>query len=279
MQFGAHVSIAKGIFNAPLNAAAIGAEAFQIFTRSPHGGPVAPITPDHAALFKKNCELVGITEWVVHAPYYINYASANNRVRFGSISAVRQELDRASAIGAKYVMAHLGSYSDLGRDAGFGQVIEGLRKTLDSYENSAEFLIEISAGSGNVIGDTFEELAEIIFNPKLKKFKIGVCYDTQHAFASGYDERNAEALEKTLEKFDKILGLDRFKMSHCNDSKVPLGAQRDRHEHIGKGYIGLEGFEAIVKNPKLRSINFFCETEHDLVKEDLLLLKTLRDKK
>lgn len=278
MYFGAHVSIAGGIFNAPLNAAKIGAEVFQIFTRSPRGGGSPPITPDFARLFKENCALSGIPAWYVHTPYYINFASSTPRIQHGSASAVREELERASAIGAQCVMTHLGSYGDTGHDQGLLQTVEGLAKTLKGYKGSSEFLIEISAGAGDVIGGTFENVAEIIFHPLLKKYPIGICFDTQHAFASGYDLRTPGDVAKTFEKFDSVIGLERLKVFHCNDSKIPFGGQRDRHEHIGKGQIGISGFEALFAHPKLQNLNFILETEHDLVVEDIKLLKKIREK-
>lgn len=276
MLFGAHVSIAKGIWNAPANAARIGCEVFQFFTRSPQGGSVPPITEDIAERFKEECKKYRHKEWYVHAPYFINFASANNRIRYGSSSVVRHELERASLLGATYLMAHLGSYNGFPKEEGFIHLIKGLHTALDGYEGSTQFLIELSAGSGTVIGDTFEELAEIIYHNDLEKFNIGVCYDTEHTFASGYDIRTPEAVQKTMQHFDKIIGLKKLKMFHCNDSKVELGAKKDRHEHIGEGHIGLDGFKALLGYKKLEKINFIAETEHDKIIQDLETLKSLR---
>jgi len=276
MLFGAHVSISGGIWNAPLRAGEIGCEVFQMFTRSPHGGPMAPITDEMIDEFKENCKAAGQKEWYVHTPYYINLASANNRIRYGSINAIRQELERASQIKAKYVMTHLGSYKDLGREAGYQKLVEGLEKVLDGYEGSARFLIEISAGTGDIIGDTFEEIATVVHHLKLKKFGIGVCYDTQHGFASGYDIRTSEAVDATLNRFEATIGLDRLKLSHCNDSKVELGSRKDRHEHIGDGQIGLPGFRALLSDKRVKDINFILETAGDKVEEDLDILKDIR---
>jgi len=276
MLFGAHVSTAGGLQNAPLNAGEIGCEVFQMFTRSPQGGFVAPLDEKTVREFKNACEEAGQKEWYVHAPYFINFASGNNRIKHGSISTIRQELERSSLLGAKYLMAHLGSYKDLGQSLGLAQVAEALDETLKGYKGETQFLIEISAGAGEIIGDTFEEIAEIIHHKKLKKHDIGVCYDTQHGFASGYDIRTIEAVETMLKKFDKIIGLDKLKLSHCNDSLTEFGSHKDRHAHIGEGKIGLAGFEALVKNKKLKNINFVLETEHNAVKKDLKILKTIR---
>ena len=276
MYFGAHVSIAGGIFNAPLNAAALGCEVFQIFSRSPRGGHVPPLTKDIVALFKKNCELTAQREWYIHTPYFIHFGSSNNRIKHGSISVLREELERGTLIGARYVMTHLGSYKDLGREGGFAQLIDGLNEVLKDYKGTTQLLIEISAGSGEVIGSSFEEIAEIVHHPKLKKYDIGVCLDTQHAFASGYDIRTPEMVQKTLKNFDATIGLSKLRLSHCNDSKVEFEACRDRHEHIGAGFIGRAGFEALFSSPLLPDINFILETEPDGVHEDLKTLKEIR---
>lgn len=276
MLVGAHVSAAGGVFNAPLNAAAIGCEVFQMFTRSPQGGSVPPLTPGIVALFKRNCELAAQREWYIHCPYFINFASGNNRIRYGSIAVVRQELERGALLGATYVMAHLGSYNELGREKGYLQLIAGLQQMLRGYTGSTRFLIEISAGAGDIIGDTFEEIAEIVHHPKLKKFLIGVCFDTQHAFGSGYDLRTKEAVDVTLEKFQDVVGLDRLKMFHGNDSKAELGSHKDRHEHIGQGHIGKSGFAALVNSERLRGVNMVCETKPPAVRDDVAFLKQLR---
>ncbi len=277
MLFGAHVSIAGGLPNAPLNAAKIGCEVFQMFTRSPQGGYVAPLDEGVIAEFKKNCKENNLKEWVVHTPYFINFASGNNRIRHGSIKIVREELERASMLGTKYLMTHLGSYKDLGHDVGLERVVSGLKEMLTGYKGETQFLIEIAAGSGEIIGDQFEEIAEIIHHKELKRFKIGVCFDTQHAFASGYDLRTAAAVKETFTKLDKTIGLPNLKLSHCNDSKTELGSRRDRHEHIGEGQIGLAGFKAMIKSEQLKNINFILETEHDKVENDLEILKKFRD--
>lgn len=276
MLFGAHVSIAGGLANAPINAGKIGCEVFQMFTRSPQGGWVPPCDAAIARAFKANCKKYGIKEWVVHTPYFINYASANNRVYYGSINVVRQELERASLLGAKFLMTHLGSYKDLGHKNGLKQVVEGLTKTLTGYKGKTQMLAEISAGSGEVIGDKFEEIAEVIHHPRLKKYKIGVCYDTQHGFASGYDIRTSAAVKATLGQFDRVIGLKNLKMFHCNDSRSELGSNLDRHAHIGEGKIGLDGFKALLADKRLAKLNFYLETKPDKVKKDLETLKNIR---
>lgn len=276
MKFGAHISIAGGLPNAPLNAAAIGCEVFQMFTRSPQGGYVAPLNAEIVKEFLTNCKTAGQKEWYVHTPYFINFASATPRIRAVSINIIKEELKRASLLKTKYLMTHLGSYKDLGHTAGLTAVADGLSEILKDYSGSTQFLIEISAGSGEIIGDTFEEIAEIINHKKLKKYDISVCYDTQHGFASGYDTRDRESVTATFKKFDKIIGLKKLKLSHCNDSMTPLGSRRDRHAHIGEGLIGRKGFRAIIEYPAFKNINFILETSPEKVAKDLVLLKKMR---
>lgn len=276
MLFGAHVSIAGGLPNAPLNAAEIGCEVFQFFTRSPQGGWVPPCDKKIAEEFKTNCEKAEQKEWYVHTPYFINFASANKKIVYASIKVVREELERASMLGAKYIMTHLGSYKDSGKEIGFIRLADSLEKVLNGYVGKTKFLIEISAGAGEIIGDTFEEIAEIINHPKLKKYNLGVCYDTQHGFASGYDIRTPKAVEKTLDAFNQTIGLQKLKLSHCSDSLTELGSRRDRHAHLGEGLIGLAGFKNLLSAKKLPDINFILETESEKVKNDLKKLKNIR---
>jgi len=284
MLFGTHVSAAGDMAEAPARAAEVGAECFQFFSRPPQGGTGKPVTDELAKRFIANCKKYKQAEWYVHAPYYINFASANNRISYGSISIIREELERASLLKTKYLMAHLGSAKDLGQKKAMTQTVDGLAKMLKGYKGYTQFLIEISAGAGSVIGDTFEEVAEIIerVEKKLRKPKlIGVCFDTAHAFASGYDLRTKTSVNATFKEFDKVIGLNRLKMSHCNDSKAELGERKDRHENLGKGFIGLEGFKAIVKHPKLQKINLILETPKKNPIDDpknLKILKQMRGK-
>lgn len=274
MRFGAHVSIAGGVQNAPLNAAKIGCEVFQMFSRSPQGGAAPALTPAVLDAFRENCSSHGFTRWVIHAPYYINFASGVERTRKNSARIVREELERGSLLGASHVMFHPGSARETGFDRAMAFCIEGIKRVVDGYAGTTKLLIEISAGAGEIIGDTFEEIAEILEG--VGHSDVGVCFDTAHAFASGYDLRTPKTVDETFETFDRIIGLGRLEMSHCNDSKVGLGERKDRHEHLGEGRIGLEGFRAIVKNAKLKDLDLFLETEPDGVAEDINTLKRLR---
>jgi len=273
MHIGAHVSIAGGIQNAPKNAADLGCEVMQIFTRSPQGGKAPELTPEIVSDFKLKAKSYNLKATYIHTPYYINFASANNRIRYGSASVVRDELERGSLIGAKYVMTHLGSAKDLGEKEATKKVVEMLKESLKDYAGETKLLLENSAGTGKIIGDDLGELAEIIEGVKNPAI-AGICLDTQHSFASGYDWRN---FEKTIERIDKEIGLDKIKLFHANDSMTDFDSNRDRHAHIGEGKIGLDAFENIVAFAQKNDIDMILETEHDKVREDIEILKKFRN--
>ena len=272
MNIGCHVSIAGGVHNAPQRAADLGCEAMQIFTRSPQGGKAPELTEEIRKEFKLQNTKYQIQNTYVHTPYYINFASANNRIRYGSVSVVRDELERASLLGAKYVMTHLGTAKELGEKEATQKTIEMLKKTLEGYSGSAKLLIENSAGAGAIIGDDLKEIKEIIDGVASEAI-AGICLDTQHSFASGYDWRN---FDETLKRIDEELGLENIKLIHANDSLTECNSKKDRHAHIGEGLIGSEAFAKIVKFAEKRNIDMILETEHEKVMQDISLLKTLR---
>ncbi|HEX7586625.1 MAG TPA: deoxyribonuclease IV [Patescibacteria group bacterium] len=274
MNIGAHVSIAGGIQNAPERAAGLGCECFQMFTRSPQGEKAPILTQEICEKFKAQSAKFKIKEVYIHTPYYINFASANNRIRYGSVSVVRDELERGSLIGAKYVMTHLGTAKELGQKEAVKKVIEMLKKTLDGYAGGTKLLLENSAGAGEIIGDDLKEMREIIEGVDSSSI-AGICLDTQHSFASGYDWRDFDA---TLKKIDSEIGLRQIKLIHANDSQTDFASNKDRHEHIGKGEIGLDTFKKIVAFAGKNNADMILETEHEAVTEDIKLLKSLRGK-
>jgi deoxyribonuclease-4 len=282
MRFGAHVSAAGGLWKSGIYGEELGCEVIQIFSRPPQSFSVKPITDEDSAKFKESMKEHKIEDVYIHAPYLINLASANNRVYHGSISMIRGELDRGTQLGAKAIMFHPGSAKDVGRKKGIEMVSAALNKVMDGYEGTTQLLIEISAGAGEIMGDTFEEIAAFIDGAERGK-EIGVCFDTQHAFASGYDLRTKEDVEKTFKMFDKIIGIKKLVASHCNDSKIEFDGHKDRHEHLGKGFMGAESFEAIVKNKLLKHIDLILETPYEGGGgddpgriEDMKLLKSFR---
>lgn len=285
---GLHVSAAGGVAHAPGNAKEFGAECFQFFSRSPRGGKAPEITDEQAKLLREQCEIEGYESYI-HTPYYINFASKNNRIYHGSINVVREELERGSKLGVKYVMTHMGSARDHVTDpdaleappSAIKQAIEGLKQVFkkrpanSAGEQQTQLLLEISAGAGTVLGDSFDELAQLLDG--LGRDDVNICLDTCHMFASGYDLRTKQALDETMGQFKKILGLERLKLVHLNDSKKELGAHRDLHEHIGHGKIGAAGFKALLHHPDFQKTNFILETKHDkLIHDDLKFLKSHR---
>lgn len=278
MLIGHHVSAAGGAPNAPKNAADLKCEVYQFFTRSPQGGTAPKLTPDIVAAFKAENKKYGIPRTYVHTPYFINFASAIPRLRKGSIEIVRGELERSSLLGVTAVMTHLGSAKDMTDKQATKLVADAIKAILKGYTGSTLFLLENSAGAGQVVGDTLEELATLIKAVLAgQRKKLGICLDTCHAFASGYDLRTKPAVDTFLKKFDKLIGLQYLKLIHANDSKTDLGAHRDRHEHIGEGKIGLAGFKALCAHPKLKNIDLILETHHDGKHiKDIALLKKFR---
>lgn len=275
-KIGAHVSIAGGIDKAPGRAAEQGCETFQSFTRSPQGGPAPELTEALVQNFKREMKKHGMKTFYIHAPYYINFASLKSNIRYGSINVIRQELERGSALGAAYVMAHIGSHTDQTLKEGIEKSSQAIEKILDGYQGSTEFLIEISAGAGSVLGDTFNEIGEIIRPLKNLSGFGGICFDTCHAFASGYDFRTEKGTRETLKEFDTEIGLKLLKLTHVNDSKFNLGEHHDRHEHIGKGYLGREGITNILTTPEFSRIDWILETEDTDRKADVAALKEIR---
>ena len=274
MKIGCHISIAGGVFNAPQRASDLGCEVMQIFSRSPQGGKTPELTNEICEKFKLQAKTYKLQATYIHSPYYINFASADNRIRYGSVNAIKEELERASRLGAKYVMTHLGSAKDLGEKVGVEKTIEMLIETLENYKGSTKLLLENSAGAGAIIGDNLSELAHIIKKVKSKNI-AGICLDTQHSFASGYDWRDFDA---TIKKIDKEIGIKNIKLIHANDSLTECGSNKDRHAHIGQGLIGLEAFEKIVQFANKNNIDMILETEHDEVMEDIEILKSFRGK-
>ncbi len=274
MKFGAHVSAAGGVFKAVINAQDMGAECFQFFSRSPQGGPAPVLTADIVKQFKDLSKKYKL-EGYIHTSYFINFASEQKRIYHGSISIVRQELERASLLGVPYVMTHLGSSKDVERKIALAQTLRGLEEVLQGYKGTAMLLLENSAGAGQVIGADFAELGDLVKNLN-KKYKVGVCLDTCHAFASGYDLRDKKSVDATLKQFDKHVGLKYLKLLHLNDSLTPINSHKDRHANIGQGQIGRDGIAEIINHPKLQKINAILETPDDKQRQkDLQLLKKL----
>ena len=258
--------------NAPGRAADLGCEVFQMFTRSPQGGAAPVITPEIGNDFREEMKKWGQGNCYIHTPYYINFASSNKAIRQSSARVVREELERGSLIGAKHIMTHLGSSKDVSREEGLKLTADGIGQVLEGYKGTTKLLLEISAGAGNVIGDTFEELKYIM--EKCGSDNLDICVDSAHMFASGYDIKTEEGFQKVVSAIKKTVGLERIKLIHANDSKIELDGRKDRHDHIGHGKIGEEGFINLIS--AFPGVDLICETQPDLVREDIEKLKQIR---
>ncbi len=275
MNIGLHISIASGIEKAPKRAYDLGCECFQIFSRRPYGGDYnLKFTVNIGDKFRAECKKYKFNDYYLHAPYYINFASSNNKIFYASVSAIKKELEVANLFGAKFVITHLGSAKDLGEHEAIRKTIDGLNLVLENYKGSAKLLIEISAGAGNIIGDSFDDIAKIIKGIKNKKY-IGVCFDTAHSFESSYDLRDVQRTKNVFTEFDKKIGLDKLALIHCNDSKTDFSSRLDRHEDIGKGKIGIEGLQTVVNFAKKHNINIIAELANG--ESNLEVLKRMRN--
>lgn len=275
-RIGLHVSAAGGVENAPERAQSLKAECFQFFSRSPRGGGASAISSEQANDFRAQCKSYELESYI-HTPYYINFASKKKSLAAAAPHIVREELERGSLLGVKYVVTHLGSAKDFAENnTALRQVADGLRKVFSGNPGlSTKLLLEIAAGSGQIIGHTFDELQYVL--KELGRRDVHICLDTCHMFASGYDMREAATLNDTMRQFRNIVGLAQLKLVHVNDSKVDLGERKDFHEHIGQGKIGEEGFKAMLAHKDFQKVNFILETKHDrLIKEDLEFLKRWR---
>ena len=262
IKLGLHVSISGTIDSAPDNARKLGCDTFQMFTRNPRGWKFSRLVDEEVQGFRKKTSEYDLSPIVTHMPYLPNLSSPKKAIYNKSVKSLTSELERCRILGIPYVVTHLGSHLGKGADIGLGNLVSAINVALGENENEVTLLLENTAGTKNSMGSTFEEIRRIINGIENKK-RVGVCLDTAHAFAAGYDIRTPDGVDQTLKRFDSILGLDRLKVIHLNDSKGELGCGRDRHEHIGLGYIGDEGFRALLKHEATRGVPFILETPID----------------
>lgn len=260
LKIGCHLSASKGYLEMAKVSEEIGANTFQFFTRNPRGGKAKDIDEEDINLFLEKSRQVGIEVILAHAPYTINCASSDENIRRFAKETLEDDLRRMEYTPNNLYNFHPGSHVGQGVEVGTKYIIDILNEVLKESQTTT-VLLETMAGKGSEIGRNFEEIRAIIDRIKLKD-KIGVCLDTCHVHEAGYDIINN--LDGVLEEFDKIIGLDKLKAIHINDSKNPIEAHKDRHEKIGEGYIGIEAFERIINHPKLRELPFFLETPNEL---------------
>ena len=259
-RLGAHLSIAGGLPRAVDRAVASKCDALQIFTKSAGQWRARPLPAAEIALFRRRVRDTGIAPVVAHNSYLINIASANETLRAQSIAALGEELDRAEALGLDGLVMHPGSYTVGSEQEGLDRIVEGLRVLLNERKRARTMvLLEHTAGQGTNLGHRFDHLAYIIQGLGGSS-RIGVCLDTCHLLTAGYDLCSEQAYRATFAEFDRLVGIERIKVFHVNDSKKPCGSRVDRHEHIGKGCLGLTPFRLLLNDPRFSSHPMLLET-------------------
>jgi deoxyribonuclease IV len=275
---GAHVSASGGLFNAPLNARGIGASAFAMFTKNQRQWKASTLTPEDISAFKDSMQTCGFTAEQVlpHDSYLINLGNPDREKRKKSLDSFIHELDRVSLLGLDRLNFHPGAYLDGDPEAAVRFIAEGIDEALHSVEGVFA-VIENTAGQGSSLGRTFEEIAAII-DLVSQKDRVGVCLDTCHAFAAGYDIRSREAYEETMSRFSSLIGFDKLMGMHLNDAKSTFESRVDRHNSLGKGNIGLEPFRFIMQDDRINNIPLILETiAPELWPEEIAALKEMAE--
>jgi len=273
LNIGAHLTISKGYENAAKQAKKIHANTFQFFTRNPRGAKAKALNLEDIRKADEFCKKNHFVSLVAHAPYTYNFASSNEDTWDLGKRLLRDDLDRLQHMeSCKYIVMHPGSHVNEGIEFGINRIIKGLNTVLHGSENTM-VLLEGMSGKGSEVGSKFEELAKIIFGIEHSN-RVGVCLDTCHLYSAGYDIVNN--LDKVLKAFDKIVGLEKLKAIHLNDSREDFGSNKDRHARIGEGKIGLEGIVKVILNPMIKEIPFLLETPNEVegYSEEIALLKS-----
>ena len=276
IKLGLHVSISGTLDQAPERARELGCDTFQMFTRNPRGWQFRKLNDDEVKEFRRKTETYNIAPTVTHMPYLPNLSSPRKVIYNKSVKSLTAELERCETLGIPYVVTHLGSHLGEGQEIGLEKLVSAINLAIEKNPGNVMLLLENTAGTKNSMGSTFEEIQRIIQRVE-KKDRVGICFDTAHAFAAGYDLRTGEGVRETLGKFDSVLGLNRLKVIHLNDSKGELGCSRDRHEHIGLGHIGENGFRELFKHEAVRKLPFIMETPIDDIRDEAGNLKKARE--
>ena len=256
---GAHMPVGKGLPFAVRNGQAIGCTAVQVFTSSPRQWYGREATAAEGAALQKSVAETGMGAIVSHDTYLINLCAPTDEVKNKSIKAIKEELTRCSVLGIPYTVSHMGAHSGQGEETGLWAVAEAAKEVLAETPDNVTLLMETTAGQGSSLNHRFEHLA-ILLNLTGAPERLCVCLDTCHIFAAGYDIRTPEGYEATFAEFDRLVGIDRIKCIHCNDSQKKLGSRVDRHAHIGEGEIGIEAFRCLVNDPRFERVPILLET-------------------
>ncbi len=258
MRIGLHVRVAGGYAKAVEHATAVGCTAIQVFSSNPRSYRTSPIDVAALEAFASLRREAGIDPCAIHTPYLINLASDDPKIAHGSLRLIENDLAVAARGRMRFVNTHLGSYGTRDRQEGFVAICGALEKALAGIQPGVFLVLENSAGAGNLAGGTLEELGRFIRT--VDHPQLGICLDTAHAWASGYEIDSKSGVDRFVEQAESHIGLDRILMFHFNDTEVALGASRDRHWHIGEGKIGFEGFRALLAHPELREKTAILET-------------------
>ena len=260
LHIGCHLSSAKGFLHMGKEALSINADTFQFFSRNPRGSKAKPFDKNDAAALQALIKEHHFAALLIHAPYTLNACSADEGLREFAKNTMAQDLENLENLPGHLYNFHPGSHTGQGIDTGIRFIADMLNALL-SNEMKTTVLLETMSGKGSEVGSRFEELRRIIDLTDIKE-KLGVCLDTCHVFSAGYDIVND--LDGVLEEFDRIIGLERLKAIHLNDSLTPFGAKKDRHEKIGKGQIGWDAIVRIINHPRLRDLPFYLETPNEI---------------
>jgi deoxyribonuclease-4 len=276
VKVGVHVSIAGTIDCAVDRARELTCDTFQIFTRNPRGWKFKKLDPAEVEMFRQKNGSDSILPVVSHMPYLPNLSSPKKGIYNRSVKSLSAELDRCGQLGIQYVVTHLGSHMGKGPDLGLERLRGAINQALSENENEVVLLLENTAGQKNSMGSTFDDLKRILNGVNLKK-RVGICFDTAHAYAAGYDLHSPRGVDETLQRFDSAVGLGLLKVIHLNDSKFGLGSGRDRHEHIGMGYIGEAGFRTLLKQDAVKGLPFILETPIDERRDEAGNMRKVRE--
>jgi deoxyribonuclease-4 len=273
---GAHMSIAGGIHLAMERGARAGCRTLQIFLKNSNRWDAKPLTDQDRELYRRAQRESGIHPVVAHSSYLINLASPDKRLYRKSLDAFMAEMERAHFLGIPYLVLHPGAHMGSGAESGIGRVSDALKEAVDAAGPSVSILVENTAGQGSCLGHRLEHLASILEKTG-RADRVGICLDTCHLFAAGYDIRTQQAYRATLREFERLVGMDKIKVLHLNDSRKDLGSRVDRHAHIGQGFVGLEAFRCLVNDRRFAGVPKILETPKgpDLA-EDRMNLATLR---
>jgi deoxyribonuclease-4 len=274
MKLGCHVSIADSVDKSVDRAVEIGCNTFQIFTRNPRMWKHKTLSDEEVDAFQEKLEKTGISPVFSHMPYLPNLSSSNPEIYGKSVDTLRLELERCNLLEIPYVVTHLGSHLGKGAEIGKTQIVNAINATISGLDEYPMILLENTSGKTNEVGSTFIEIGEML--DSISTDKIGVCFDTCHAYTRGYDITTKQGLEKTIDEIESHFGLERVKIVHLNDSKGELGSRLDRHNHIGLGYIGEEGFINFLDSP-FREKLMILETPVDEFRTDRDNLEKVRE--